>query len=307
MNIQTLEISLLNLNADIAVLRNYVQVNVNTGMTSILTLLEEMCIPLFSTAYGYKLVNKNQLSVNFPAIDLADDSQAVAIQVTANADLKKVRETLKKFKKLNEDRAKAVPPERPYEKLYIFGVQKIETNPTIPDNCELLSFEKILPVVRSQHSMAKVQEITNALRQHVDYSRIHPYSDRGCLAIILDLVDRNAIKHRMDQEGRHHNMVDGLNAISELIGKGTVDGQQRGKYLELFEDETIKKHLRSIRNEVGKIVAIANRFRDENDFAYIPHHSYAKIDGIKAKILDLANLLAKHVGIPIKLEPINVD
>lgn len=59
---------------------------------------EDIVCALFRELLGWsKLRNVNTEQANFPSIDLADDSNRVAIQVTATADIEKIKSTLRKF------------------------------------------------------------------------------------------------------------------------------------------------------------------------------------------------------------------
>jgi len=61
---------------------------------------------------------------------------------------------------------------------------------------------------------------------------------RNCLEIVLNCIDRNAVKHRMDREGNYNKMVEGLTEITELISKGTIKGNQKAN---LWTTSKIKK------------------------------------------------------------------
>lgn len=65
---------------------------------------EQFFVELLNMVYGYKLINTNFEEQNSASIDLLDESNKIAIQVTSDSSLKKVRETLIKFceKKINE-------------------------------------------------------------------------------------------------------------------------------------------------------------------------------------------------------------
>ena len=60
---------------------------------------ESVLVPLFRIVYGYqRLRNLNHTDrVNFPGIDLADDTAGVAFQVTATSTSSKIKETLRTF------------------------------------------------------------------------------------------------------------------------------------------------------------------------------------------------------------------
>ncbi|WP_446496019.1 hypothetical protein [Escherichia coli] len=59
----------------------------------------------------------------------------------------------------------------------------------------------------------------DAIRRHHDYTSLHPWSDKDSLEIILNIINRNAIKHRMSCEGSLSDMLTGLKEINEVITK----------------------------------------------------------------------------------------
>jgi hypothetical protein len=67
--------------------------------TDINLVSEHLLVPLFKAIYPYPdLRNLNTSErANFPGIDLADDTERVAFQITATPDSEKVKETLRKF------------------------------------------------------------------------------------------------------------------------------------------------------------------------------------------------------------------
>lgn len=59
---------------------------------------EAFTIPLFKLLFGWdNLRNLNTDQVNFPGIDLGDFENRVAVQVTSETNLRKVKDTLQKF------------------------------------------------------------------------------------------------------------------------------------------------------------------------------------------------------------------
>lgn len=58
---------------------------------------ENILVPLLNKVFGLSLVNANGKQKNFPAVDLVDEANRVAFQVTATSDGAKVKHTLRKF------------------------------------------------------------------------------------------------------------------------------------------------------------------------------------------------------------------
>lgn len=289
-----LEHTLINLNADISILQRHIALNQSTGLTNMLRLLESMSIALFRATHGYDLKNKNLEIANYPAVDLVDDQKRVAIQVTSNADAKKVKHTIKQFEKygLSKD----------YDKLIIFGFLKQTRSANLLTRCEVIGVEELIARIMDKNDESIVQCVADAIRQHIDYTKLHPYDDKNCLSIVLHCIDRSAIKHRMLCEGSHSDMMRGLNEVTELISKGTINGKARNKSLEMYSDLTIQQFLIDIRHEISKIGAIVNQHRTHSqDMVFIPQVDFQKIDKIKKRIISLANKAAKYAELGIKL------
>lgn len=281
-----------NLNHDVSLLELYVKNSQEAGFSDMARLLESLAISLFNETYGYNLKNKNQIKCNFPAIDLADDEEKIAVQVTTNADAAKVRHTIKVFEenKLNKK----------YKKLYIYGFLKNSKLKDIPDYCVLVKSSKIVSELMDKNDEDAVQNVIDAVKQHTDFSRVHPYDDLNCLKIILRLIDRSAIKHRMYCEGSYDDMVKGLKEITEIISKGKLGKQNKCKSIDDFYDEDIVCFLREVRDIVSKIISIMNRCRiDSDDMYYIKLDDLMKIDSMKETIIKKSNLISKKYHIDI--------
>jgi hypothetical protein len=284
-----------NLLHDISLVQQYIKNSQDVGFSDMTRLLESLSIQLFKASHGLVLKNKNLLNPNFPAIDLVDDAQRTAVQVTTNADAKKIRHTLRVFS--NHELAKD------YDVLIIHGFVDVGRIRDLPSFCTVLTIGNLVSAVADKNDEALVQDLVNALNQHSDFSRIHPYEDRNCLEIVLNCIDRNAVKHRMDREGNYNKMVEGLNEITELISKGTINRKSKGKSLDDFQDQKMKEFMSMVRNLIGKILAILNQCRNGNsEFVWIGPSKMREIDALKLQIIDLSNAVAHQYSIPIRLQ-----
>ncbi|ELB2048015.1 SMEK domain-containing protein [Vibrio parahaemolyticus] len=283
-----------NLNHDISLLELYVKNSQESGFSDMARLLESLSISLFNETYGYKLKNKNQIKCNFPAIDLADDEQNVAVQVTTNADSTKIRHTIKVYEKYNLNKK--------YKKLYIYGFLKHSDLKDVPDYCVLVNSSKLVSELMDKNDEDAVQSVIDAVKQHTDFSRVHPYDDLNCLKIILRLIDRSAIKHRMHCEGSYDDMVKGLKEITEIISKGKLGKQNKCKSIDDFYDEDIVCFLREVRDIVSRIISIINRSRiDGVDMYNLKFEDLENIDSMKESIINNSNLISKkyHINMVI--------
>jgi hypothetical protein len=64
---------------------------------------EDIFMHILNDVYGWQLVNANNIKPDFPAIDLIDITNKIAIQVTSSINDIKVTSTLEKFGKFAND------------------------------------------------------------------------------------------------------------------------------------------------------------------------------------------------------------
>ena len=88
------------------------KINLNDGSV----ISENMCETLMNIVYDYNLKNINLISQNEAVIDLYDSKKRIAVQVTSNSTLTKMKKCLSAFmdKELYKD----------YDKLYIYVLTK---------------------------------------------------------------------------------------------------------------------------------------------------------------------------------------
>jgi hypothetical protein len=284
-----------NLNQDIALLQLHISRDKDAGFNNMARLLESMSIQFFKAVGIANLTSKNQIRVNFPAIDAADDDKngGVAVQVTSVADVKKIKKTIATFEK--KDAAGKCLKDG-YAKLYIFGFCSAKTTTSVPSYCQVVHPGFFVNKLIDLDDEEKLQVIIDSVRRHVDYSSIHPHDDIDCLKIVLGYVSRNAVRHRMCCEGSVDDMTKGLKEISELIGKGTVNGKQKSKAHHEFKDQEIGKFLLHVLSQIGAITAIVNQ-ANRSGFVCLNQQDMMKIDGLKESIATSAQEIATRHNI----------
>ncbi|GGY11279.1 hypothetical protein GCM10007160_42870 [Litchfieldella qijiaojingensis] len=88
----------------------------NQGRLDVNLISEDAWIPILKEVYQCpNLTNLNRKHKNFPGIDLGDEQDRVAFQVTSSTDIEKVKSTLEQFKKRNYKNA--------FDELYIFTLR----------------------------------------------------------------------------------------------------------------------------------------------------------------------------------------
>lgn len=241
----------------------------------------------------------NLIKVNFPSIDAADDIKRIAVQTTSVADTRKVAKTLAAF---NKEDGNGVSLRHYYDKLYIFGFCKAVKVKNIPDYCEVIDPAYFVDKILRTNSEDKIQELIDTIRQHSDYSKIHPYSDADCLKVILRVISRNAIRHSMHYEGSLSDMTKGLKEISELIGKGSIGRKEMSKAMHAFEDHRISDFLIKVLDKIGRINKIINGSVSPGfDIVNLSMEDMKDIDSLKQEISELSMRIAHSYCIDIPL------
>lgn len=289
-----------NLQADIALLQTYVVQRQKAGFHDMERMLEAVSIHMFRALSIGELVNKNQLKVNFPAIDLADDKKMIAVQVTSNASSAKIDKTIKAFETKSDA---GISLKDGYSTLYIFGFCKSSKHP-VPTYCKVIDPSYFIGELCDRADEDQIQNMLNAVRRHLDYSSLHPWNDKDSLEIILNTINRNAIKHMMSCEGNVTDMTQGLREISELIFKGSIRGKERAKSISDFDDQSMIQFFRDVMDAVSDIQAIVNNSKvDQGDFVSINRDGMMKIDKLKVQISKKSSEIAKLNQIRIEINP----
>jgi hypothetical protein len=294
-----------NLNQDVALLQLSIERDKDAGFNNMARLLESISIQFFKAVGIANLKNKNQIRVNFPAIDVADDDQdgGIAVQVTSVAGTAKINRTIAAFEK-KDAAGKCLKDE--YTTLYIFGFCKASRSVTVPNYCHVVGPSFFINRLIDLNDEERVQMIIDSVRHHVDYSAVHPYDDIECLKIALGYVARNAVRHYISCEGNVDDMTKGLREVSELIGKGTVNGKHKSKAHHEFEDQEIGEFLRHVLGQIGGITAIVHR-ASRDGFVCLSQQHMMAIDEQKRSIVLAAQRIAARHGIAMSLGMHEVD
>ena len=84
-------------------LRSEVEIDNEIGQFDINKIVEDVYMHILNDVYGLDLKNANLLKENFPAVDLIDEENMIVIQVTSTTDSTKLRNSVEKFKNLDEE------------------------------------------------------------------------------------------------------------------------------------------------------------------------------------------------------------
>lgn len=279
------------LNTDMEVLKNYLKAEKATGFTNAAKVIELMSIELFRAAGIANFTDANEVRGNHPAIDLFEKKQGakgVSAQVTSTANLAKIKKTIAEFEKINKKAGHSLADE--YEKLYILGLLSAKTDwSDCPDYCEVLGSDDIIGLIVRRGNPQAMHSAIDAIRSHQERSiLISPYKDEQCLQVVLGVINRSAVKHYMSCEGRVENMLKGMEEISEVIGKGSVNGKSVSKGISEYADAKMISFLRSVLDVISQIMGIVNS-ASNGDHYYLDYYQQRDVDSLKEKIVAEVN------------------
>lgn len=148
-------------------LSTQVQVASTLNLTDINVHSENFYRDLLNLAFGYNLVNINIIEPNAAAIDLGDEGNRLAIQVTSNSTLAKTKHTVEKFieKGLHEK----------YDRLIILNITEktAHKSPTVGDEKYSLNTKSDiwdvgdLAVMINNLELSEIQEISDFLNKQL--------------------------------------------------------------------------------------------------------------------------------------------
>lgn len=257
---------------------------------------------LLNIKYNSNLINLN-ISLHNPnvkAIDLCDKQKKICVQVTINATPAKIKNTITKFEKskLYEQ----------YHELIIFSLKDTRSYKEIKQvdssryTVEVYDFKEFINVVIDNNDINKINLVMEQLRKELGSIQIKYYNEDKCLENILRVINRNAIKHNMHQEGSNLEMIKALNEINQVIMKGTLANGTKITNLTNydFKNEDINKFLDDVYCKISRIKALVAELggKEENGYFLIldndtHHKQILEINTLKEKILTSSKDIAK--------------
>ena len=208
-------IALKNINNYLATFTQHIRQQNSSGKFDINKDAENIAINLLNAVYGLRLKNANKVfSDNFHAIDLIDDTNLVAIQVTSDNRSSKIVETIKKFLAKNLYKK--------YKKLYIYVLtSKKNYTKVTAENVETIisgkfDFNLIEDVIDNAtlgsiidgfQDLNKILNLENILR--LEFGNSNKVN-------LLKSTDNDEPKFLFDYRNRLTNFIGRENELSEL-------------------------------------------------------------------------------------------
>lgn len=230
--------------------------------------------------------NINSLKHNYPAIDLINKAKNIALQVTTNGDLRKVRKTLDTYAKHKIT----------YSELVVIGFVKA-TKSTL-SNVAVYGVEYLIGLAKFGSSAQK-DKVYDILQRQIPWNSLNPMDDKQCFDVVFDVINRSAIRDYTVCEGNFDRMLDGLSEVKEIITTGKIQHKSiRAKALVEYT-APIKKQLSEIEFHVSEIIQICNANKNQyhSNFICLTRQETDKIDELKEKIINKTNELANNFGL----------
>ena len=244
----------------------YAQIAGGAGFSDNSKALEELVREVYSEAKGFKLTNTNAIKSNYPAIDLIDDANRVAVQVTNTASAKKVTHTINQWK---DD-----------YRLVVIGIVKGGRN---QQGATVTTLAKLVAEM-SAMKIGQLTKIVTILNDHIDPQTYSLKTDQACVSNLLDFLDRGAIRDLDHREGSYDKMYASCEACKVYLLSGKSDKYPvLVKPLSQYRDD-IKKVLRAIEYDISSIMKICDKSRAMNGCISLQPDHTNEIDGLKSEI-----------------------
>ena len=184
------EVYLKNIAENLALLSREVSILNAVNLYDINIIAEEFFPGLLNLIYGYELKNANHLEKNAPAIDLIDQKNRIAVQVTSDNSSTKIKHTIEEF---NKSQAYHL-----YDRLVVLILTQKKKYSSNFDTQGLFSFEKARDIWDVEKLIKDIRELETAQIKNVsDYLSEELYNkyysvretQAGEVDTIIDLIE----------------------------------------------------------------------------------------------------------------------
>ena len=184
------EVYLKNIAENLALLSREVSILNAVNLYDINIIAEDFFPGLLNLNYGYELKNANHLEKNAPAIDLIDQKNRIAVQVTSDNSSTKIKHTIEEF---NKSQAYHL-----YDRLVVLILTQKKKYSSNFDTQGLFSFEKARDIWDVEKLIKDIRELETAQIKNVsDYLSEELYNkyysvretQAGEVDTIIDLIE----------------------------------------------------------------------------------------------------------------------
>lgn len=184
------EVYLKNIAENLALLSREVSILNAVNLYDINIIAEDFFPGLLNLIYGYELKNANHLEKNAPAIDLIDQKNRIAVQVTSDNSSTKIKHTIEEF---NKSQAYHL-----YDRLVVLILTQKKKYSSNFDTQGLFSFEKARDIWDVEKLIKDIRELeTEQIKNVSDYLSEELYNkyysvretQAGEVDTIIDLIE----------------------------------------------------------------------------------------------------------------------
>lgn len=184
------EVYLKNIAENLALLSREVSILNAVNLYDINIIAEDFFPGLLNLMYGYELKNANHLEKNAPAIDLIDQKNRIAVQVTSDNSSTKIKHTIEEF---NKSQAYHL-----YDRLVVLILTQKKKYSSNFDTQGLFSFEKARDIWDVEKLIKDIRELeTEQIKNISDYLSEELYNkyysvretQAGEVNTIIDLIE----------------------------------------------------------------------------------------------------------------------
>ena len=184
------EVYLKNIAENLALLSREVSILNAVNLYDINIIAEDFFPGLLNLIYGYELKNANHLEKNAPAIELIDQKNRIAVQVTSDNSSTKIKHTIEEF---NKSQAYHL-----YDRLVVLILTQKKKYSSNFDTQGLFSFEKARDIWDVEKLIKDIRELETAQIKNVsDYLSEELYNkyysvretQAGEVDTIIDLIE----------------------------------------------------------------------------------------------------------------------
>lgn len=221
----------------LSILTTNVQLHNSRGKTDINRDAEEFYCGLLNIVLNTSLSNLNALKMDFPAIDLADKSMRLCVQVTSTEERRKIQSTLSKFF--------AHGLQRDYSRLIVVIIgrtKRYQGDFLVSDG---FAFDKQKDIWDTEHLLNEIDKLDDETKRRIDnYLRVNlnliqPHrhklrlpipEQRNSVGFLGRVGDLREIRRRMDGQERPV-IIAGLGGVGKTMLATHYAQEQRGNVL----------------------------------------------------------------------------
>jgi len=242
---------------------------------------------------GLNLVNTNLQTNNSEAVDLADHSKGIAIQVTTNASRAKWTNTYDTLRKRNM--LGSSPGQ--YNEVRVIGFCKFSKPQKKSAPIAGLRVEGIKYYLEKLPSLSvfQLERIANHLRSSFDFSRLHPLHDQHCWGIVFSHLNRDALRHPARLEGNLLRQEKAFYEIKELMFGSSVK-RIKTKPISNYFDHEYKAILHEVDAALGEMLAMINGLTKSGSYIFNAEDE-REFDGVRISIVRKVNQFNKSMGL----------